>query len=190
MSSMKALAVGTQNPVKVSAVTQVIERIFRDEFKVIQVKVKSGVPRQPIGLRQTIQGAVNRAKQAVQAVPDAVYGVGIEAGLTKIPETITGYLDIQFAAIVDSKNRVTIGCGSGFEYPPKVLNEVLRSKKEIGEVMEALSGIESIGERMGAIGYLSHGELDRRTLTEQAVLMAFIPRINEKLYFKDDSEEA
>ncbi len=186
---MKVIAVGTQNPVKVAAVTHVIERIFRDEFKVIQVKVKSGVPRQPIGLRQTIQGAVNRAEQAIQTVRDASYGVGIEAGLTKIPGTITGYLDIQFAAIVDNKNRVTIGCGSGFEYPPKVLNEVLEKKKEIGEVMEALSGIENLGERIGAIGYLSHGELDRRTLTEQAVLMAFIPRINKRLYFRFNDEE-
>jgi inosine/xanthosine triphosphatase len=185
---MKAIAVGTQNPVKVSAVTQVVERIFHDEFKVIQVKVKSGVPRQPIGLRQTIQGAVNRAKQAMQTVHDAVYGVGIEAGLTKIPRTITGYLDIQFAAIVDKKNRVTIGCGSGFEYPPKVLNEVLEKKKEIGEVMERLSRIENLGERIGAIGYLSHGELDRRKLTEQAVLMAFIPRINKELYFRVNDE--
>lgn len=48
--------------------------------------------------------------------------------------------------------------------------------------MEALTGIDNIGERTGAIGYLSHGELDRCSLTEQAVLMAFIPRINEKLY--------
>jgi inosine/xanthosine triphosphatase len=187
---MKVLAVGTRNPAKVAAVTNIAVRIFKNEFKVVQVEVNSRVPRQPIGLRQTILGAVNRAKQARKAVRDAIYGVGIEAGLTRIPGTITGYFDIQFAAVADRKDRVTIGCGSGFEYPPKVLDEVLRSKKEIGEVMETLSGIEGIGERMGAIGYLSHGELDRRTLTEQAVLMAFIPRINEKLYFKGGSEEA
>jgi inosine/xanthosine triphosphatase len=187
---MKVLAVGTRNPVKVAAVNDVVGRIFRDEFKVVQVEVDSGVPKQPVGLRQTIQGAVNRAKQAKKAVQVAIYGVGIEAGLTKIPRTITGYFDIQFAAVVDSRDRVTIGCGSGFEYPPKALSEVLGEKKEIGEVMEALSGIENIGKRMGAIGYLSHGELDRRALTEQAILMAFIPRINEKLYFKDTNEEA
>lgn len=186
---MKLLAVGTRNPVKLAAVTNVLERIFGNEFKVVQVDVTSGVPKQPIGMGQTILGAVNRSRQAGKVVPDAVYGVGIEAGLTKIPKTITGYFDIQFAAVIDRKDRITIGCGSGFEYPRKVLTEVLTKEKEIGEVMGALSGIRDIGERMGAIGYLSHGELDRCKLTEQAVLMAFIPRINEKLYFEDSREE-
>jgi inosine/xanthosine triphosphatase len=185
---MKLLAVGTRNPIKIAAVSNVLARIFRNEFQVVQVDVGSGVPRQPIGLAQTVLGAVNRARQAKKVVSGAVYGVGIEAGLTKVPKTITGYFDIQFAAVIDCKNRVTIGCGSGFEYPPKVLNDVLRSDKEIGEVMEVLSGIKDIGERMGAIGYLSHGELDRCTLTEQAVLMAFIPRINEKLYFESSKK--
>ncbi len=187
---MQILAVGTRNPVKLAAVTNVLDRIFGSKFKVVQVDVSSGVPKQPIGLGQTILGAVNRARLAKKAVSDAVFGVGIEAGLTKVPKSLTGYFDIQFAAVIDSENRVTIGCGSGFEYPPKVLNEVLTSEKEIGEVMEAFSGIKDIGERMGAIGYLSHGELDRCTLTEQAVLMAFIPRINEKLYFESSGEEA
>lgn len=187
---MKVLAVGTRNPVKVVAVTNVVKRIFKDEFRVVQVEVSSGVPKQPIGLGQTILGAVNRARQARKVVSGAEYGVGIEAGLTRVPRTITGYFDIQFAAVIDGKDRVTIGCGSGFEYPPEVLSEVLGREKEIGEVMEVLSGTKNIGERMGAIGYLSHGELDRCALTEQAVLMAFIPRINEKLYLGSTKKEA
>jgi inosine/xanthosine triphosphatase len=186
---MKLVAVGTRNPVKVAAVSNVLKKIFRTEFNVVSVEVDSGVPKQPVGLSQTVQGAVNRAKQARKAAKDAAYGVGIEAGLAQVPRTITGYFDIQFAAVVDDMNKVTIGCGSGFEYPPKVLYEVLEGGKEIGDVMEILSGIKNIGERMGAIGFLSHGELDRCTLTEQAVLMAFIPRINEELYFESIKEE-
>jgi inosine/xanthosine triphosphatase len=181
---MRFVAVGTQNPIKTSAVKRIVEKIFKDEFTVIQVKVESSVPKQPIGLRQTIKGAVSRARQAITASSNAEFGIGIEAGLTKVPKTITGYFDIQFAAVMDREGKVTIGCGSGFEYPPLVVNEVLRKGKEVGDIMESLTGINNIGERIGAIGYLSHGELDRCSLTEQAVLMAFIPRINERLYFK------
>nr|MDO8134082.1 inosine/xanthosine triphosphatase [Candidatus Njordarchaeum guaymaensis] len=181
---MRILAVATRNPVKVTAVAHIVEKLLHEKLEVIRVEVASGVPNQPIGLEQTIRGAVNRAKQAVSSVPGAEFGIGIEAGLVKVPETLTGYFDIQFAAVADKKGKVTIGCGSGFEYPPKVLSEVLGKGKEIGDVMESLTGIENIGERMGAIGFLSHGELDRQTLTEQAILMAFIPRINEELYFK------
>jgi len=55
-------------------------------------------------------------------------------------------------------------------------------RTEIGRVMERLTGIERIGGRMGAIGYLSRGKLDRVRLTEQAVLIAMIPRPSPKLY--------
>jgi inosine/xanthosine triphosphatase len=181
---MRILAVGTQNPVKVKAVVHVAEKVLRGKSEVVQVEVESGVPSQPVGLEQTVKGAVNRARQAVSSVQGAEFGIGIEAGLVKVPEALTGYFDIQFAAVADRNGRVTIGCGSGFEYPPIVVNEVLANGKEVGEVMESLTGIEKIGERMGAIGFLSHAELDRRKLTEQAILMAFIPRINEELYFK------
>jgi inosine/xanthosine triphosphatase len=179
---MKIVAVGTQNPVKTSAVSHVLRKLFKEAFKVIRADVHSGIPKQPMGLSQTIKGAINRARYAISAAPNAEYGIGIEAGLIKIPNTITGYFDIQFAAIIDSKGKVTIGCGSGFEYPPTVVSEVLEKGKEVGDVMETLTGIDKIGERIGAIGYLSHGELDRCRLTEQAVLMAFIPRMNEELY--------
>jgi inosine/xanthosine triphosphatase len=180
---MKLVAVGTQNPVKTSAVAHILKRLFKDEFDVIRVDVDTSIPKQPIGLKQIIKGAVSRARKAVSATKGAELGIGIEAGLVRIPFTMTGYFDIQFAAIVDTGGNLTIGCGSGFEYPPAVVSEVLKEGKEVGDVMETLTGIDRIGEKIGAIGYLSHGELDRCSLTEQALLMAFLPRINEKLYF-------
>ena len=186
---MKLVAVGTQNPVKTSAVEHILQRLFKEEFNVIQVDVDTGIPKQPIGLRQIIRGAVTRARQAISTTKNAELGIGVEAGLVKTPYTITGYVDMQFAAIIDARGNLTIGCGSGFEYPPAVVSEVLNKRKEVGDVMESLTGIDKIGERMGAIGYLSHGELDRCHLTEQALLMAFIPRINEKLYFRHTIRE-
>jgi inosine/xanthosine triphosphatase len=181
---MKLVAVGTQNPVKTSAVASILKKLFKEEFEVVRVDVDTGIPKQPIGLGQIIKGAVRRARRAISVTKNAEFGIGIEAGLVKTPCTITGYFDIQFAAIIDSKDNLTIGCGSGFEYPPTVISEVLEKRKEVGDVMESLTGIDEIGEKMGAIGYLSHGILDRCHLTEQALLMAFIPRMNERLYFR------
>jgi non-canonical (house-cleaning) NTP pyrophosphatase len=48
--------------------------------------------------------------------------------------------------------------------------------------MEVATGIEDIGEKMGAVGYLTKGKLNREELTEQAVLMALVPRIRKELY--------
>jgi inosine/xanthosine triphosphatase len=168
------VAVGTLNPVKVAAVKNVFGRVY-ESVTVEPRKVSTGVPAQPFGT-EVIKGAMTRAKNAYKG-GGYDYGVGIEAGLTDVE----GYvLDVQFCAIYD-REGFTIGCGSGFEYPPAVLADVLAGR-EVGDVMSEIAGIEDLGKKMGAIGYLSHGLIDRTQLTEQSVTMALIPRMNPKLY--------
>ncbi|MHC1585533.1 MAG: inosine/xanthosine triphosphatase [Candidatus Syntropharchaeia archaeon] len=174
------IAVGSKNPVKIKAVKNVLSKFYRD-LEVISVEVDSGVPDQPVG-EETIKGAINRAKSALR-LEKVDLGVGIEAGLFEVPGTITGYVDVQWCAIADNKGRITLGCGSGFEYPPEVLRRVFDEKKEIGEIMDEVTGIKDLGEKYGAIGILTKGVLDRTTMTEECVLMAMIPRVNEKFYF-------
>ncbi|HOI70829.1 MAG TPA: inosine/xanthosine triphosphatase [Methanobacterium sp.] len=172
--------VGSLNPVKVQATRNVLEKFYTN-ITVSSVTVHSRVSDQPIGLDQTIEGAVNRAKEAY--VPDFDLSVGIESGLIEAPHTITGYVDMQWCAIYDGE-KITLGVSAGFEYPPSVVEEVL-SGKEVGDVMDELTGVEDLGEKMGAVSYLSRGLLDRIGNTEQCVLMAMIPRLNEGIYFRD-----
>jgi inosine/xanthosine triphosphatase len=169
------VAVGTNNPVKLAAAKNVFTRIYGN-VTVEARKVSSGVPPQPFG-SDTVKGAMNRAKNEYKS-GEYDYGVGIEAGLSDVEGFI---LDVQFCAIYDAVDGITLGCGSGFVYPPIVISEVLGGR-EVGDVMSELSGIPDLGKKLGAIGYLSHGMLDRTQLTEQSVLMALIPRINPKLY--------
>lgn len=170
--------VGSHNPVKVQATRNVLEKIYGD-LEVYPAEVDSGVPDQPIGLNQTIEGAINRAKEAY--LQECDLGVGIESGLLKTPHTITGYVDLQWCAVYDGE-KVTLGVSAGFEYPPSVVEEVLNGK-EVGDVMDQLTGVDDLGEKMGAVSYLSRGMLDRTGNTEQCVLMAMIPRMNEEVYF-------
>ncbi len=169
------VAVGSKNPVKLNAVKSVFRKFYRGA-KVFGVAVESGVSKQPIGARETIRGAKNRALAAFRQ-SKADLGVGIEAGLVRFGAR---FLDVQFCAIADEK-RVTLGCGPGFEYPGFVIKEVVKGK-EIEEVVEKISGIKNIGEGVGAVGFLSRGVTNRTKLTEQCVLMALLPRINEELY--------
>ena len=179
------VAVGSRNRVKIEAVKRTFSRIYcQDRVDVLSVEVDSRISLQPVG-DETIDGAVNRAKEAI-VKGDADFGVGIEAGLFKFPQTMTGYVDIQWCAIVDREGRLTVGCNSAFEYPPKVVSKVLGENREVGEVMDELTGIKDLGESVGAIGVLSKGLLDRVSLSEQAVLMAMIPRLNLNLYFESE----
>jgi len=174
---MMKVNVGTHNPLKVRATRNVMEKIYTN-VDVEGIEVDSGVGDQPIGLDETIQGAVNRARNAFL---DADLSVGIESGLLAAPHSITGYLDLQWCAIYDGE-RITLGVSAGFEYPPVVVEEVLKGQ-EVGEVMDEVTGVEKLGQKTGAVSILTKGLLDRTENTEQCVLMAMIPRMNKGVYF-------
>ncbi len=172
------VVVGSKNPVKLKATRNILENIY-SKVEVEAKDVDSGVPDQPIGLEITIQGAINRAKSAFSSETDL--SVGIESGLLEVPHSITGYLDLQWCAIYDGE-KTTLGVSAGFEYPPLVIEQVL-SGKEVGDVMDQVTGVDRLGQKKGAVSHLSRGLLDRTGNTEQCVLMAMIPRMNEGVYF-------
>jgi len=167
--------VGTRNPVKVTAVRRIFATAFR-EVRVRGVRVPSEVQDQPFG-PEAVEGAI---KRATSAIGDAHFGVGIEAGLVW-NDRIREHFDVQFCAVADRGGRLTVGHGPGFTYPPSVLRRVGEGRT-VGEAMEELTGIRSIGSKGGAVGYLSAGRMDRAELTEAAVLMALIPRLRPDLY--------
>ncbi|MFA0848214.1 MAG: inosine/xanthosine triphosphatase [Methanobacterium formicicum] len=172
------IIVGSKNPVKFQATGNVLEKIY-GELEVQAIDVDSGVPDQPIGLEVTVQGAINRAKNAFS--PDFDLSVGIESGLLEVPHSITGYLDLQWCAIYDGE-KITLGVSAGFEYPPMVIEQVLGGR-EVGDVMDQVTGVNKLGQKTGAVSHLTQGMLDRTGNTEQCVLMAMVPRMNEGVYF-------
>jgi inosine/xanthosine triphosphatase len=167
--------VGTNNPVKVRAIRQVLKALSM-RARVLRVSVRTAVSEQPFG-DEALQGALNRA---TTAIGNGDFGVGIEAGLVW-SALASDYFDVQYCAIVDRAGRMTVGHGPGFTYPGKVIEKV-KAGATVGEAMERLTGIRGIGSRQGAIGYLTEGRLDRDALTQAAVLMAMVPRIRRQLY--------
>lgn len=167
--------VGTANPIKIEAVERVLGRLF-DRLEVQGREVDSGVPPQPKGA-EALRGAIARARGARG---EGDLGIGIEAGLVP-QEASQTTLDVQFCAVVDRADRLTLGTGPGFQHPPVVLDAV-EVGQSVGEALEALTGIPDIGRKEGAIGFLTEDRLGRRELTESAVLMAMVPRIRRALY--------
>jgi len=176
------VVVGSLNPVKVEATRLVFKKFF-GEVEVYSVKVETSIPAQPIGIEQVLRGAVERAYQALSSIDGSDYGVGLEAGLIPYPGTITGYLNHQICAVVDRELKATFGSSMGFEFPSEVIERLGRKEvKEAEEVMEELTGIEKIGEAIGAIGYLTKNHFKRLDLSIQAITSALIPRLNPNLY--------
>jgi inosine/xanthosine triphosphatase len=163
------IAVGSINPVKIAAVRSVMERIYGD-VRVTGIDVSSGVPPQPFE-EQTHQGSENRARAALG---DHDMAIGIEAGVF---EMLDGLYDIQHCTIITKDGRVTYGHGSGFRYPDNIAG-LVRKGMTVGEAVKQVYGNTEIGKKQGAIGLLSKGLLDRKSLTEQSVMAAMIPRLS------------
>ena len=172
------VSVGSSNPIKLDAVRNVMSRIHSN-IEIRSCPSASNVSEQPWA-EETIRGAVGRASSAMN---DADLGIGIEAGVWKREY---GLFDIQFCAVIDRMGRITIGQGSGFQYPPEVEKMVERGDS-VGNSFKTLYGWETHHKKEGAIGYLSCGLLSRTELTEQAVLAAMIPRLRKELYFVGSS---
>ena len=153
--------VGSRNPTKIAAVEDVFGRCF-GAVEVLGLETPSGVAGQPVGMDETFAGAENRARTLVQRNAQeglaAHFCVGIEGGVVHLhgrwfafgviciadadgPAGLRRHLALRAAG----RHRGRAGAGA-----------------ELGEVIDDLTGLHDTRSAGGAIGYLSHGQLDRR----------------------------
>jgi inosine/xanthosine triphosphatase len=182
------VCVGSLNPTKVNAVKIAFEKYF-NKFEIFKIKADSRVPNQPIGIDQIIKGAKNRAEQALnyfnnkKQMKSSIFGIGIEAGLVKVPFAKTKYMDFQFCVIMDKNRNITLGSGIAFEYPQMVINEIFSNQEsEIGTIMGKLANNLNLKNEAGAISFLSKNVIVRTEILTQAVICALLPWINKELY--------
>ena len=185
------VAIGSKNPAKIEAVRLGFKKLFPDlNCAFFPINVDSGVGVQPFGFESTIQGAINRAKNAYVSVFKSpteeihYFGVGIEAGMIPVPLTNTGFFDYQFCAVYQSDVNISIGSGPGFEYPQSIVSKLLHdpSHHEIGSIIAELSGIENTKENEGAIGFLTKNTFRRADILKFSVISALLPVKSSKLY--------
>jgi inosine/xanthosine triphosphatase len=167
------VVVGSKNKIKLQAVTLAFKRLGTC-VDVVGVSVKTSIPPQPIGIDDTVKGAIERASKALGKESGAVLGVGIEAGLVSWGGS-SRYLDQHVVAIKDRRGSLTFGGSPAFECPPRMTSSVLERRVELDTVFEETTGLKKIGRSTGIIGFLSGDKVMRKDLIEEAVLMALIP---------------
>jgi len=166
------IIVGSENPVKISAVNEAISEYMGIEADVHGMAITSGVPPQPIGLDKTIYGAQHRAISAY--APDYYFSIGLESGLIFLDAT-KRYLDFCACAVYDGK-EFYFGLSPGFELPQKISEIIEKEGVEIDVAVHrtGLSKNSRIGYSEGIIGILSEGKITRKDYTKQAVLMSLL----------------
>jgi len=170
------IAVGSKNPSKIESAKSAFSKVFGD-CTVVGVSVSSGVPDMPMSFAETVEGAKNRARAALEK-SGADFGVGLEGGFDKRD---LGTFLVGFAAVVDKNGKWGYGGRGGFQVPESVVREV-KSGKELGIVMDEITGKENVKHHEGAIGFFSKGLISRAESFETAVIHALIPFMRSEMY--------
>jgi inosine/xanthosine triphosphatase len=178
------VVVGSKNEVKIHAVKETLTEYPLFEWvKILWVDVSSWVSPQPKTLKETLQGAMNRAKSAFESQENSYCGIGLESGLMEVPYTKTGFMDTSACAIYDW-TTFHLWLSSAFEYPIEVTKLVFEKGIDITQAFNAtgLSKNEKLGSAEGAIGLLTQGRVTRKDYTRQSITMALIHLENPELY--------
>ena len=177
---MPQAIITSTNPVKIEAARRALERMFPQQaWAVCGRDLPSGVPDQPMSDAETLLGALNRARNARNAVPDAQLWLGIEGGLEAVGEVLRCFAWVQMLT-PDSAGRSRTAT---HDLPDEVAR-LVRAGLELGSANDRVFGRNNSKQGSGSVGILSGDALTRTEYYAQAVLLALIPLRNSDLHFQ------
>ena len=175
---LKKVYIGSANPVKIESVKSAFHIVFSHEkFDFIGVPAHSGVSHQPLGDKETLQGAMNRADFIFKNHSDGNFWIGIEGGV----ETINKQMHAFAWIIVKGQSYTSKSRTATFPLPEK-LKELVEKGLELGDADDITFNRTNSKHHDGTVGLLTEGIIDRKKYYEHAVILALIPFKNKYIY--------
>lgn len=173
------ILMGTKNQGKIEGVKRAFERYF-ENIEIEGIAVDSEVSAQPIN-KEIIVGARNRVKNVKEYAKEhnleADYYVASEAGITNL---LDDWIDINVVVIENKEGKQSVGISQGFPIDEKYIDEI--TSTELGKVMDKIFKAHGLNTGKGGISILTHDEISRIDLTENACMMALIRYINKGIW--------
>jgi inosine/xanthosine triphosphatase len=185
------VAVGTTRRPKLNAVTQAISAfasalVNGGNFEVVGCDVASGVGHTPASRAELMRGARHRAEALVHLASEQRaawrYFVGLEGGLDVVHEGDRRRVFLESWAYVTDGAQGHYGRSGGVEIPSALAHEVLDSDVELSVAIDRFAGAVGIRDAQGAWGVLSGNLITRQEAFRVAVVAAFAPFYNAKMY--------
>lgn len=200
------IAIGSKRGPKMNAVREALE-IFSAtlspgaEFELVGLEVDSGVSHTPASREELMRGARQRAEALMQMARESgaswQYFVGLEGGLDVVHESASSNPILPASELTeDSHRRVFLeswayvsdgaqghyGRSGGIEVPESLAHEVLEKGVELAVAIDRFAGAVGIRDAQGAWGVLSNNFITRQEAFRVAVVAAFAPFYNAKMY--------
>ena len=200
------IAVGTQRGPKLNAVKEALATFSHAlspgfECEIVGAEVDSGVSHTPGSREELMRGARQRAEALIRLARERgeswQYFVGLEGGLDVIREPAvligslpsSGFLQVvprrvflESWAYVSDGERGHYGRSGGIEIPETLAREVIENGVELAVAIDRFAGAVGIRDAQGAWGVLSGNFITRQEAFRVAVIAAFAPFYNAKMY--------
>jgi len=200
------IAVGSRRGPKLNAVNAALAAFSSalapaESFKVLGLEVESGVSHTPSTRDELMRGARQRAEALVRMARETSatwnYFVGLEGGLDVVyeggsPEELLRHsafkqnihrrVFLESWAYVTDGARGHFGRSGGIELPETLSHEVLENGVELSVAIDQFAGGAGIRDAQGAWGVLSGNLISREEAFRIAVIAAFAPFYNAKMY--------
>ena len=191
--SMNKLTIGvgsTRKP-KISAVQDAVDGMRAllasgMDIEIIGVEVESGVNHTPLSCEESMRGARQRAGSLHQIAKDEKkswnYFVGLEGGLDSVLENGERRVFLESWAYVSDGTRGHFGRSGAVELPDALAEEVFVRGTDLSVAIDKFAGQAGIRDAQGAWGVLSANQITRQAAFRIALIAAFAPFFNEKIY--------
>jgi inosine/xanthosine triphosphatase len=185
------VAVGSIRKPKLRAVTEALNAVAPKlvpdgDFEVVGVEVESGVSSTPSSSEELMRGARQRAEALALLARETRkpwrYFVGLEGGLEVLQDDRSRRVFLESWAYVSDGTRGFYGRSGGIELPEELAHEVLERGFDLSDAIDHYAGAIGIRDGQGAWGVLSADLIRRDESFRVAVITAFAPFYNAKMY--------
>jgi inosine/xanthosine triphosphatase len=185
------IAVGSTRRPKLNAVSEALAVIApaldaHAQFEIVGLEVASGVSHTPCTRDELMRGARQRADALVHLAREKGatprYFVGLEGGLDCVEENGQRRVFLESWAYVTDGSRGHFGRSGSVEVPETLAHEVLENGIELSVAIDKFAGAAGIRDAQGAWGVLSRNLITRQEAFRVAVIAAFAPFYNAKMY--------
>jgi inosine/xanthosine triphosphatase len=191
LNMISRIALGSDRAAKIMALRASIARVaeidagWRDA-SVVARSVKTDAPAMPLTDWELMSGARERALVVrdilIKQKLDADLYVGLEGGFHSISVEGEWHTFLRGWAFVTDGRRGSFGMSPSIAVPQAIVKNVIEGKRELGLVIDEVSGMRDVRSRQGAWGILSKDLLTRSMSFEAALIAAFAPFYNPELY--------
>ena len=188
---IKTIALGSDRAAKIMSVRASIARIAAidrgwAEVNVVARQVTTNLPAMPLTDWQLMQGARERALAVRDSLRsrrlEADIYVGLEGGFHSISIEGEWHTFLRGWAYATNGEKSAFGAAPSISVPPVIVKNVIEGRRELGSVIDEVTGGRDVRSRQGAWGVLTRDLITRSMSFEMALIAAFAPFYNSEFY--------